>query len=96
MAKVASSLKPSLEPRPRSFVRLSSLSVSIVSEFHLQWIETHSSRWECTEATGGYRNQTKYLKDGRTARQRKNLESGKNYDCNKSVWVFVAVDSSVI
>ena len=26
---------------------------------------------------------TKYFKDVRTARQRKDLESGKNYDCNK-------------
>ena len=43
------------------------LGVSIVSEFHLQWIETHSSRWRCTEATGGYRNRTKYFKDRRTA-----------------------------
>ena len=77
MAKVASSLKPSLAPRPRSFVRLSSLSVSIVSEFHLQWIETHSSRWECTKATGGYRDRTKYFKDGRTARRERTSKVAK-------------------
>ena len=78
MAKVASSLKPSLAPSQifcQAFFII--WGVSIVSEFHLQWIETHLSRWECTEATGGYRDRTKYFKDGRTARRERTSKVAK-------------------